>query len=120
MTREKYKLSGYFLMLEEKSNKYNNYAVCQECVRGLGREEAMKQRFTNTKHACAKHLENYNDFDEGKTEVLTPLSSTSTPSQGSSNLNNFFYKSSRANSISSISDISFRSFGPLDLSLIHI
>lgn len=155
MTREKHKLSGYFLMLEEKSNKYNNYAVCQECVRGLGREEAMKQRFTNTKRACAKHLENCpywaerhsseetqaiiqkameygskkpikrqrlsidNDFDEGKTEVLTSLSNTSTPSQGSSNLNNFFYKSSRANSISSISDISFRSFGPLDNYMYH-
>ena len=45
-------------MLEEKSNKYNNYAVYQECVRSLGWEEAMKQRFINTKHACAKHLEN--------------------------------------------------------------
>ena len=58
MTREKYKLSGYFLILEEKSNKYNNYAVCQDYIRGLGREEAMKLKFTNTKRACAKHLEN--------------------------------------------------------------
>ncbi|CAB4483379.1 unnamed protein product [Rhizophagus irregularis] len=156
MTREKHKLSGYFLILEEKSNKYNNYAVYQECVRGLGRKEAIKQRFTNTKHTCAKHLENCpywaerhssektqviiqkaieyglkkpikrqrlsidNNFDEGKTEVLTPLSNTSTPSQGSSNLNNFFYKSSHANSISSISaDISFQSFGPLDNYMYH-
>src|SRR5436189_5662017 len=58
MTREKHILSGYFLMLEEKSNKYNNYKVCQDCIRGLSREEAMKQKFTNTKRACAKHLEN--------------------------------------------------------------
>ncbi len=58
MTQEKHKLSGYFLMLEEKSNKYNNYTVCQDCIRGLGREEAMKLKFTNTKCACAKHLEN--------------------------------------------------------------
>ncbi|CAG8447310.1 10609_t:CDS:2 [Rhizophagus irregularis] len=46
MTREKHKLGEYFLMLEEKSNKV------------LGREEAMKQKFTNTKRACAKNLEN--------------------------------------------------------------
>src|SRR4051812_34155820 len=58
MTREKHILSGYFLMLEEKSNKYNNYAVCQDCIRSLGREKAMKLKFTNTKRACAKHLKN--------------------------------------------------------------
>ncbi|CAI2185385.1 15911_t:CDS:2 [Funneliformis geosporum] len=64
MTREKHKLSGYFLLLEEKSNKYNNYAVCQDCIRGLGREKAMKQRFTNTKRACVKHIENYSYWIE--------------------------------------------------------
>ncbi len=58
MIREKHKLSEYFLMLEEKSNKYNNYAVCQDCIRDLGQEEVMKLKFTNTKRACAKHLEN--------------------------------------------------------------
>ncbi|GBC53195.2 ribonuclease H-like domain-containing protein [Rhizophagus irregularis DAOM 181602=DAOM 197198] len=124
MTREKHKLSGYFLMLEEKSNKYNNYAVCQECVRGLDREEAMKQRFTNTKRACAKHLENCPYWAERHSSeetqaIIQKAMDTSTPSQGSSNLNNFFYKSSRANSISSISDISFRSFGPLDNYMYH-
>ncbi|PKY34237.1 hypothetical protein RhiirB3_395412 [Rhizophagus irregularis] len=35
MTREKYNFSGYFLMLEEKSNKYNNYAVDNPAVKEL-------------------------------------------------------------------------------------
>ncbi|CAG8746253.1 6163_t:CDS:2, partial [Rhizophagus irregularis] len=145
--REKHKLSGYFLILEEKSNKYNNYVVCQDCIRVLGREAAMKQKFTNTKRACAKHLENCPHWAERHTpeqtleiiqkamdygskkpykrqriveseveENLQLKSPSITPSShGSSNLNNFFYKTSRTNSISSsISEISFQSFGPLD------
>ncbi|CAG8583142.1 11359_t:CDS:2, partial [Funneliformis caledonium] len=56
MTREKHKLSGYFLILEEKSNKWNNYAICQDCIRVLGSEEASKHKFTNTKRAYANHL----------------------------------------------------------------
>lgn len=145
--REKHKLSGYFLILEEKSNKYNNYVVCQDCIRVLGREAAMKQKFTNTKRACAKHLENCPHWAERHTpeqtleiiqkamdygskklykrqriveseveENLQLKSLSITPSShGSSNLNNFFYKTSRTNSISSsISEISFQSFGPLD------
>ncbi|CAG8727359.1 7458_t:CDS:1, partial [Funneliformis caledonium] len=55
--REKHKLSGYFLILDEKSNWWNNFAICMDCIRVLGLDEAQKQKFTNTKRACAKHLE---------------------------------------------------------------
>ena len=155
MTREKHILSGYFLMLEEKSNKYNNYAVCQDCIRSLGREEAMKQKFTNTKRACAKHLENcpywaerhspeetqaiilkamehgskkpskrqrlLNNEAETEVNIIQPTPSPQLSfSSGPSNVNNYFYKTSRTNSIvSSMSDASFRSFGPLDNYTFH-
>ncbi|CAG8707059.1 12631_t:CDS:2, partial [Funneliformis caledonium] len=46
---------GYFLILKEKSNKWNNYAIYQDCIRVLGSEEASKHKFTNTKHVCVNH-----------------------------------------------------------------
>jgi len=58
ITWEKHKLSGYFLILEEKSNKWNNYAICQDCIQILGSEEASKHKFTNTKYAYANYFKN--------------------------------------------------------------
>jgi hypothetical protein len=144
--REKHILSGYFLILEEKSNRWNNFAVCRECIRVLGREEAIKQKFTNTKRACAKHIKNCPYWAEKHTheETLSILQKAkehgskksnrqqinkinyvnedeaekddhSTSYIPPSNLNNFFYKATRSNSFSSISDVSsFQSYGPLD------
>src|SRR6266498_1846165 len=71
MTREKHKLSYYFLILEEKSNKWNNYAVCQDCIQVLGSEEASKHKFTNTKHACANYLKNCSYWAERHTPEQT-------------------------------------------------
>ncbi|CAG8703099.1 13716_t:CDS:1 [Funneliformis caledonium] len=71
MTREKHKLSGYFLILEEKSNKWNNYAICQDCIRVLGSEEALKHKFTNTKCACANHLKSCPYWAERHTSEQT-------------------------------------------------
>jgi len=69
--REKHKLSDYFLILEEKSNKWNNYAVCQDCIQVLGSEEASKHKFTNTKHACANYLKNCSYWAERHTPKQT-------------------------------------------------
>ncbi len=66
---KKHKLSGYFLILDEKSNWWNNFAICIDCIRVLGLDEAQKQKFTNTKYACAKHLKVCPYFAEKHTKV---------------------------------------------------
>ncbi|CAG8698173.1 12639_t:CDS:2, partial [Funneliformis caledonium] len=142
MTREKHKLSGYFLILEEKSNKWNNYAICQDCIRVLGSEEASKHKFINTKRACANHLKSCfywaerhiseqtkrDEGDEGEgdkederggRDVFQLTFHTPLPQlPPSRNLNNFFYTTpsitSHRSSVSNISNISSQSFGSLD------
>ncbi|CAG8688535.1 15205_t:CDS:1, partial [Funneliformis caledonium] len=140
--REKHKLSGYFLILDKKSNRWNNFAVCMDCIRVLGLDEAQKQKFINTKRTCAKHLEVCPYFAEKHTkeEITNIINEASIHGSkknnkrqyvinetsdgekeefnkfGTSNLNNFFYKSpsiTRSHT-SETSNISYQSFGPLD------
>ncbi len=113
-----------------------------DCIWVLGLDEAQKQKFTNTKHACAKHLEVCSYFTKKHTKVeiiniineaLNHRSKKNNKRQyvinetsddekeefnksETSNLNNFFYKSPSVTRsyTSEISNTSYQSFGLLD------
>jgi hypothetical protein len=62
MTRKQHYLTPYVVVLEQKANKSNKYAVCRACIRILGKDAAYKERFTNTKKECARHFQNCPNF----------------------------------------------------------
>ena len=62
MVRKQHFLTPYIVVLEQKANKSNKYALCRACIRILGKEAAYKERFTNTKRECAHHFQNCSNF----------------------------------------------------------
>ena len=55
-------LTEYFIVLQEKANKCNKYAVCKACVRGTSYAEAVRNKITNKRRDCKRHLENCSFF----------------------------------------------------------
>ncbi|GBC10038.1 hypothetical protein RclHR1_00930016 [Rhizophagus clarus] len=49
-------------MDKSRANKSNKYAVCRACISIIGKDEAYKLKFTNTKKECARHIKNYQNF----------------------------------------------------------
>src|SRR5688572_22427346 len=64
MTRKAYFLTPYVVVLHsvKKANSCNKYAVCRACISVVGKEEAYKNKFTNTKRECAHHFQNCPNF----------------------------------------------------------
>ncbi|CAG8458627.1 1819_t:CDS:2 [Ambispora leptoticha] len=56
MPPKKHRLSGFIEILNEYSNTCNRYAICLLCIEAKGREEALKDKFTNTQRYCRNHL----------------------------------------------------------------
>ncbi|GBB84564.1 hypothetical protein RclHR1_11130001 [Rhizophagus clarus] len=64
MGRRSHFLTPYIVVLhtDKKANKSNKYAVCRACISIIGKDEAYKLRFTNTKKECARHIKNCQNF----------------------------------------------------------
>ena len=64
MGRRQHFLTPYIVVLhsEQRANKSNKYAVCRACINILGKEEAYKNKFTNTKKECARHFRGCSSF----------------------------------------------------------
>jgi hypothetical protein len=58
MSPPKHSLTKYVTVLTEKSNKYNNYALCRYC----------KTKITNTKRLVISHLKSCKKFEEQHNE----------------------------------------------------
>ncbi|CAG8456444.1 5232_t:CDS:2 [Dentiscutata heterogama] len=56
MGRKQHRLTDLFIILDEKANKSNKFAVCKFCIKGSTYEEAYKNRITNTQRECRRHL----------------------------------------------------------------
>src|SRR6266496_3074116 len=57
-------LTPYVVVLHtaKKANKCNKYAVCRACISIIGKDEAYKLKFANTKKECARHIKNCQNF----------------------------------------------------------
>jgi len=64
MARRQHFLTPYVVVLHaaKKANKSNKYAVCRACISIIGKEEAYKLKFANTKKECARHIKNCQSF----------------------------------------------------------
>ncbi|POG55037.1 hypothetical protein GLOIN_2v1886618, partial [Rhizophagus irregularis DAOM 181602=DAOM 197198] len=64
MGRRPHFLTPYVVVLHaaKKANKSNKYAVCRACISIIGKDEAYKLKFTNTKKECARHIKNCPNF----------------------------------------------------------
>ncbi|CAB5177443.1 unnamed protein product [Rhizophagus irregularis] len=64
MGRQPHFLTPYVVVLHaaKKANKSNKYAVCRACISIIGKDEAYKLKFTNTKKECARHIKNCPNF----------------------------------------------------------
>ncbi len=64
MDHWQYFLTPYIVVLhfEQRANKSNKYAVYHAYINILGKEEAYKNKFTNTKKEYACHFQNYSSF----------------------------------------------------------
>src|SRR4051812_32278634 len=64
MARKAHFVTFYVVVLHsaKKANSCNKYAVCRACISVVGKEEAYKNKFTNTKRECARHFRNCPNF----------------------------------------------------------
>jgi hypothetical protein len=64
MGRRAHFLTPYIVVLHavKKANKSNKYAVCRACISVIGKDEAYKAKFANTKKECARHIKNCTSF----------------------------------------------------------
>lgn len=64
MGRRPHFLTPYVVVLHaaKKANKSNKYAVCRACISIIGKDEAYRLKFTNTKKECARHIKNCPNF----------------------------------------------------------
>ena len=64
MGRRSHFLIPYVVVLHaaKKANKSNKYAICRACINIIGKDEAYKLKFTNTKKECARHIKNCQNF----------------------------------------------------------
>ncbi|CAG8818589.1 25859_t:CDS:1, partial [Gigaspora rosea] len=53
---KRHRLTDLFIILDEKANKSNKFAVCRLCIKGSSYDEAYKKRITNTLRECKRHL----------------------------------------------------------------
>ncbi|CAG8681680.1 1082_t:CDS:1, partial [Funneliformis caledonium] len=64
MGHQQHFLTPYIVVLhsEQRVNKSNKYAICCACINILEKEEAYKNKFTNTKKECMRHFRNCSSF----------------------------------------------------------
>lgn len=64
MVRKGHFLTPYVVVLHsvKKANSCNKYAVCRACISAVGKDEAYKNKFTNTKRECTCHFWSYPNF----------------------------------------------------------
>ena len=64
MAHRSHFLTPYVVVLHaaKKANKSNKYAVCWACINIIGKDEAYKLKFANTKKECARHIKNCQNF----------------------------------------------------------
>ncbi|CAI2195381.1 20175_t:CDS:2, partial [Funneliformis geosporum] len=64
MGRRQHFLTPYVVVLHaaKKANKSNKYAVCRACISIIGKDEAYRLKFANTKKECARHIKNCQSF----------------------------------------------------------
>ena len=64
MPLQSHNLTSYFVVLKEKANKSNKFAVCRLCIENLGYDKACQDsKITNKKRGCkVAHLKNCEFF----------------------------------------------------------
>lgn len=46
----------------KKANSCNKYAICRACISAVGKDEAYKNKFTNTKRECVRYFQSCPNF----------------------------------------------------------